>query len=190
MLDVIDTFRNVLIKIIWISALLYWVMLGVNMGWELVLRWQARQLLSQDIHILSLILEDENCLDNTVIGGQSSYMNFVEGTLRKSETDYFKYDVSVSRTGSVTNNSALGTTAFSGVNSNRNPLQVQYTDYTTCCQRGDTIEASLTINVYTPVFFKNKSSTDDSFSRDNNRKLTQETMTIKVRGNKFYKGRS
>lgn len=184
-----DIFKGFVIRIIIISSSLYFVLLGINIGWELFLRVQARNTLSQDIHILSMILEDENCLDNTVLGGKSSYMNFVEGTLRESENDFFKYDIEVSDSGEVTNNSALGTTSFNGVNASENPLQVEYTDYTTCCQRGGTISASLTINVYCPVFFKPMRSMEDGFSRNNNRRICKETMTIKVRGNKFYKGR-
>lgn len=150
---------------------------------------QGKEILEQDAHILSSILEEENCLSNDVINGESRYMNFVNNTLRNSETDIFKYDISVGSDGSVRENPELLGDSWSGIDDDSNPLKVSYVSYVTCLQRDSIVTATLTMRVYTPTLFSAFVEMDDPFAAKYHRMRYDISQPVEVIGTKFYKGK-
>lgn len=182
-----DLIKSVTIKIAIFVAFITSFITACHFVCEFYVISQGREQLKQDAYILGSILEEENCLDLS-LGANSRYKYFVDNILRSTEGDVFKYDIEVSPTGIVSNNSELGNDDWSGEDNENNPIKVSSCSYVDCVQRGGIVRATLTMDVYCPTLMSAFIG-DDEFSKKYNRMHREISQDIEVIGMKYYKGK-
>ena len=210
-----NTLKNYIIRVLIIACFSFVVIQLITVLSIIINVSRGYEKLNDDIELLRSVVTQYNTLPTDSVGGiPSSYDNFVNGVLKQSETDIFKYDISIDLTkiyhDRITNNKDLSSdtyigaycfqsgTAHGGVNELYNPIRI-YTslhdkekftthDFYSAPNRGGSIYIELTMNVYTPVlsaFF----TTDDTFSQNYNRHLTKITAKTTTIGNAHYKSK-
>ena len=204
-----------MIRIIFVACFGFIILQLITVLTVIVSVSKGHEKLNDDLELLRTIVTQYNTLPSDSVGSiPSTYDNFVNDVLRQSETNMYKYDVAID-TGKtyhhrVTNNKALVTpvytgpycfksgTSHSGINEIANPIKI-YTsladtqlsathDFYSSPNRGQVIYIELTMNVYTPVLsalFR----TNDKFSQDYGRHLTQITARTTTIGNAHYKSK-
>lgn len=151
----------------------------------------GKEQLKKDAYVLGSILEEENCLSMDVLGDTSRLEDFVNGTLRTSETSIFKYNIDITSSNKVVNNPLLESDAFVGIHSPKCAISIepQYTSYTTCPQKGHVVTATLSMVVYPPTLFENLIDHSDEFAVKYRRMKYEISQDVKVLGFKYYKGK-
>lgn len=157
--------------------------------------------LNDDLELLRNVVTQYNVLPtDTVSHVPSTYENFVNEILRRSETDVYKYDIMVN-SGTITNNTDVQTNGYRdsySASTQDNPIKI-YTNpsnptgsaistFLEAPNRGEVIYIELSMKIYVPVvstFF----ATTDTYSQLWNRHLVEISSTTATIGNAHYKSK-